>query len=154
MQMPGRSKTLNKVLTALKWTLGGLGLITAFIPGLQPVSALLGITSGAMSVADGVSNMIQQKNEGKLTTANKIDNITNIVSGSLGMAAPVAGLIGSQASMIGSNFVSKAANLVEKGISTAEKVSDGINAIATVPNSISQVVRNKDYYDNNMNFIK
>jgi hypothetical protein len=153
--MPGQTKTINKIINVLKWTLGGLGLITAFIPGLQPVSALLGMTSGAMSIAGGINNMIQQKQNHTLTTANKIGNITDIIGGSLGIVAPAIGLIGDAAQAVGgtAQSVTKIADLVDRGIGVAEKANSVINAAATIPNTVSQIFRKKDYYDNNMNFI-
>jgi hypothetical protein len=79
--MPGKTKTMDKIVIVFSAIFGGLGLVTSFIPGLLPVSVVLGLTSGALSVATGIHNMIQQKNEGTLTTANKIENITDIVGG-------------------------------------------------------------------------
>jgi hypothetical protein len=125
-----------------------------------------------MSMASGISNMIQQKQSGTLTTANKIGNITDIVGGALGIASPVVGAIGSEVAtaagkgvmgvgeIIGSQAASNVARLtnIAKGVDIAKKVIGGaevgnfiVNNAATLPNTISQAVRGKDFYDNNMN---
>jgi hypothetical protein len=146
-KMPGKTKTINKIANVLKYILGGLGLVTAFIPGLQPLGALLGATSGAMSLSTGIADMIQQKHDGTLTTANKIGNITNIIGGALGMAGPVTGLIGSGLS----GAAQTAANVAKTVISGVGKVNSVIGAAASVPNTISNIFRGRDTYDNYMN---
>jgi hypothetical protein len=105
------------------------------------------LTSGASSLATGISNMIQQKNEGTLTTANKIINVTDIIGGSLGMISPITGMIGSTATGIASNV----AKGVTTGIGVASKINTGIGMADSVPNSISQIFRGKDAYDKYMN---
>jgi hypothetical protein len=130
--MPGQTKTINKVFDVLKWVVGGLSLITAFIPGLQPVAGLLGLTSGAMGLSSRISNMIQQKREGTLTTANKIGNISNIVGRTLGMVSPLIGIIGSETS----NVIRNAVKVISAGNSI-------IGNAAIVPNMISQTFRKR-----------
>jgi hypothetical protein len=146
--MPGQSKTVSKIVNVLKWILTGLGVITAFIPGLQPVGALIGMTSGMISLATGVSNMIQQKQEGKLTTANKISNITDIIGGALGMISPVSGIIGSTATGIASKVASTATTVMN----VVDKANTVVGMTASVPNTISQTFRGRDAYDQYMNF--
>jgi hypothetical protein len=89
--MPGQTKTVNKIFNVLKYVLSGISLITAFIPGLQPVSAISGITAGVLGVANGVTNMIE--NKGQMNTMDKVSNVSEIVGGALGMVAPFAGEI-------------------------------------------------------------
>jgi AMMECR1 domain-containing protein len=210
--MPGQSQTMNKIFNVLKYVVGGLGIVTAFIPGLQPVAALLGVTSGAMALASGISNMVQEKQAGTLTTANKIANITDIVSGSIGMAAPVVGAIADEATTAATAAQSAERSLifdpdqlepvgykvnfnpnqaeqslvfepdqlepagyrinfnpselgktalvvstVAKGVQNAMKgvkyASSVVNAAATVPNTFSQLIRKKDFYDDDMQYI-
>jgi hypothetical protein len=186
-KMPGQTKTVNKIMNVLKWVVSGLGFVTAFIPGLQPIAALLGATGGAMSLASGISNMIQQKQEGTLTTANKIVNITDIIGGSLGMAGPIASAVSSEAGAIasaaesvsegiqnaegvGSQAIStmakvipqtKVVSLVSQVAKGAVNVMKGVNyantiigGTASVPNTLSQLIRKKDFYDNYMNYVK
>jgi hypothetical protein len=147
-EMPGKSKTIGKIVNVLQWVMGGLGLITMFIPGLQPVGAILGVTSGLTSLATGVSDMVTQKYDGTLTTANKIENITNIVGGALGMLGPVAETIG-----LSANIGAKAARIASttsKVLGGLDKVNTVVGMTASVPNTISNIFRGRDAYDNYM----
>jgi hypothetical protein len=119
--MPGQTKTANKIFNVLKYVLSGISLVTAFIPGLQGVAALSGITAGVLGVANGVTNMIE--NKGQMNTMDKVSNISEIVGGALGMASP---------------FVSAINPIVSGAMTGIKGVNTAIGASATGTNFINR----------------
>jgi hypothetical protein len=119
--MPGQTKTANKIFNVIRYALSGISLVTAFIPGLQGVSALSGITAGVIGVANGVTNMIE--NKGQMNTMDKVSNISEIVGGALEMASPFVSVI---------NPIVSGAMTGIKGVNTA------ISASATGTNLINR----------------
>jgi hypothetical protein len=119
--MPGQTKTANKIFNVLKYVLSGISLVTAFIPGLQGVAALSGITAGFLGVANGVTNMIE--NKGQMNTMDKVSNISEIVGGALGMASP---------------FVSAINPIVSGAMTGIKGVNTAIGASATGTNLINR----------------
>jgi hypothetical protein len=123
--MVGQTKTLNNIFNVLKYVLSGISLLTAFIPGLQPVAALAGITAGTMGIANGVNNLIHSAdsvNKGKMNTMDKVSNISEIVGGALGVVSP---------------FVSAINPIISGAMTGVQGVNTAIGASATGTNFIN-----------------
>jgi hypothetical protein len=137
----------NVFKNIMKYITLGLGVVVSFIPGLQPVGALLGVASGAMAVADGVTNLVENHQKGTSTGWNTAANIIEIVGG---VIAPI-GAVASAAEGVVAQGITKAVNVVgdlkhlaqsvvEIGEHVETGTSTGINQVANAFGIMSGLV--------------
>jgi hypothetical protein len=144
MKMVGWFNTFKNIM---KYITIGLSAIVSFIPGLQPVGALLGVASGAMAIADGVTGLVENHQKGTSTGWNTAANIIEIVGGVItpigAVATAAEGAVAqgiTKAASIAGDLKHIAQSVVEIGEHVETGTSTGLNQVANAFGIISGVL--------------